>query len=73
MTRVAHGHSNGKIARDLVVTERAVEKHIGSIFTKLELSSDTDTNRRVAAVLVFLQQAGLRAAVPRNGFGRALG
>ena len=38
----------------LVLSERAVEKHINSIFSKLHLSEERDVNRRVAAVLVYL-------------------
>jgi len=37
-----------------VVTEKAVSKHIGSIFTKLDLYPDEDANRRVLAVLTYL-------------------
>lgn len=68
LTQLAEGHSNSRIARELVVTERAVEKHVGSIFTKLGLSADDETNRRVAAVLVHLRAAGVGAA----GVGAAL-
>jgi DNA-binding NarL/FixJ family response regulator len=54
MTLMAEGRSNGAIADALVISERAVEKHVGSIFTKLGLSqSDTD-HRRVLAVLRYL-------------------
>ncbi|MFI1917574.1 LuxR C-terminal-related transcriptional regulator [Nocardia sp. NPDC020380] len=51
---VAEGWSNNAIAGRLVVTEGAVAKHISSIFTKLDLTADTDTNRRVRAVLAYL-------------------
>ncbi|MFI5783815.1 response regulator [Nocardia sp. NPDC051570] len=51
---VAEGCSNNAIAQRLVVTEGAVAKHISSIFTKLTLPADTDTNRRVLAVLAYL-------------------
>jgi DNA-binding NarL/FixJ family response regulator len=52
---MAEGRSNGAIAEQLVVTSRAVEKHVGNIFLKLGLpESDTD-HRRVLAVLRFLQ------------------
>ena len=51
---IAEGRSNAGIAAELVVTERAVEKHISSIFGKLRLPpSDTD-HRRVLAVLAYL-------------------
>ncbi|TAM85446.1 MAG: response regulator transcription factor [Jatrophihabitans sp.] len=52
---MAEGLSNSGIAARLVVTERAVEKHVANVFVKLGLSpSDTD-NRRVLAVLRYLQ------------------
>ncbi len=52
---MAEGRSNGAIARRLVVSERAIEKHISSIFLKLDLPpSDTD-HRRVLAVLEYLR------------------
>jgi DNA-binding NarL/FixJ family response regulator len=51
---MAEGHSNAGIAARLVVTEKAVSKHIGSIFTKLDLYSAEDANRRVLAVLTYL-------------------
>lgn len=56
---VARGDSNVRIATELSITDRAVEKHISSIFTKLQLPADSQTNRRVAAALMFLQQAGV--------------
>jgi DNA-binding NarL/FixJ family response regulator len=52
---MAEGRSNGAIAEELVVTERAVEKHVTSIFGKLQLGADSDTHRRVLAVLAFLR------------------
>jgi DNA-binding NarL/FixJ family response regulator len=51
---MAQGKSNAAIAAALVLSERAVEKHINSIFSKLHLSEERDVNRRVAAVLVYL-------------------
>jgi DNA-binding NarL/FixJ family response regulator len=51
---MAEGHSNAGIASRLVVTEKAVNKHIGNIFTKLGLYPDEDGNRRVLAVLTYL-------------------
>ncbi|HWC25066.1 MAG TPA: response regulator transcription factor [Solirubrobacteraceae bacterium] len=51
---MAEGRSNGAIARDLVVTERAIEKHVTSIFSKLGLSGAEDSHRRVLAVLQYL-------------------
>ncbi len=52
---MAEGRSNTAIARQLVVTEGAVEKHVANIFTKLGLPPDEDSNRRVLAVLTFLR------------------
>src|SRR2546421_696126 len=54
---MASGRNNAAIARDLVLSERAVEKHINSIFRKLGLSEQLDVNQRVAAVLFFLQRS----------------
>jgi DNA-binding NarL/FixJ family response regulator len=51
---VAEGHSNAAIAARLVVTEAAVSKHVGNILTKLNLPQTDDTNRRVLAVLAYL-------------------
>lgn len=51
---MAQGKSNAAIAGALVLSERAVEKHINSIFSKLHLTEERDVNRRVAAVLVYL-------------------
>ena len=55
---VATGRSNMAIAEMLFITHRAVEKHINSIFAKLGLHDDRDVNRRVSAVLAYLQSAG---------------
>jgi len=52
---MAEGRSNASIAEALVVTERAVEKHVTSIFGKLDLAASPDDHRRVLAVLRFLQ------------------
>ncbi len=52
---MAEGRSNTAIARALVVTEGAIEKHVASIFAKLGLSPDEDSNLRVLAVLAFLR------------------
>jgi DNA-binding NarL/FixJ family response regulator len=51
---MAEGRTNAGIAARLVVTEKAVNKHISNIFTKLDLYPDEDGNRRVLAVLAFL-------------------
>jgi DNA-binding NarL/FixJ family response regulator len=52
---VAEGRSNAAIARHFVVSERAVEKHISSIFLKLELPPSDADHRRVLAVLEYLK------------------
>jgi DNA-binding NarL/FixJ family response regulator len=51
---IAEGRSNARIAETLVVTKRAVERHVNSIFLKLGLRSERDVSRRVKAALVFL-------------------
>ena len=51
---MAEGRSNHAIAAELVVTDRAVEKHVTGIFGKLNLSSTADDHRRVLAVRAFL-------------------
>lgn len=52
---MAEGHSNAAIARQIVVSEAAVGKHVGNILAKLRLPQTDDTNRRVLAVLAFLR------------------
>ena len=52
---MAEGRSNAAIAEQMVVTERAVEKHVTSIFGKLGLSPAAEDHRRVLAVLAFLR------------------
>ncbi|MDS1269294.1 response regulator transcription factor [Lipingzhangella sp. LS1_29] len=54
LAEMAEGRSNSAIAERLVVTEKAVSKHINSIFTKLELPPSADDSRRVRAVLAYL-------------------
>jgi DNA-binding NarL/FixJ family response regulator len=51
---MAEGRSNAAVAERMVVTERAVEKHVTSIFAKLDLPPTPDDHRRVLAVLRFL-------------------
>jgi DNA-binding NarL/FixJ family response regulator len=55
MSLMAEGRTNGAIAGQLVVTERAVEKHISNIFWKLDLPASAKDHRRVLAVLAWLQ------------------
>ena len=54
---MAEGRSNNAIAEELVVTERAVEKHVTSIFNKLDLTPTVEDHRRVLAVLAYLRAA----------------
>lgn len=53
---IAEGKSNAAIADSLVLTKRAVEKHVNSIFAKLDLPGPQDVSRRVAAALLFLAE-----------------
>ena len=53
---MAEGYSNRGIAEHLVISEGAVEKHISSIFTKLELDPEDGVHRRVLAVLTYLSR-----------------
>ncbi len=55
---MAQGRNNAGIAAALFLSERAVEKHINSLFSKLGLSEEPDTHRRVKAVLLFLAGKG---------------
>jgi DNA-binding NarL/FixJ family response regulator len=55
---MAQGKNNAAVAASLVLSERAVEKHINSIFSKLALSEEPDVHRRVKAVLLFLSSQG---------------
>jgi DNA-binding NarL/FixJ family response regulator len=54
LAMMAEGRTNAAIARHLVVTERAVEKHVAKIFTKLDLTPSGEDHRRVLAVLRYL-------------------
>jgi DNA-binding NarL/FixJ family response regulator len=59
LEHMAQGKNNAAIAKALFLTERAVEKHINSLFHKLGLSEEPDVHRRVMAVLAFLREEGL--------------
>lgn len=66
---MAEGRSNGAIARRLVVSNRAVERHVSAIFTKLEIEDSPDFSRRVMAVLTYLSDGhadGRAAALPER-------
>lgn len=54
LAEMAQGRNNSSVANALGLSERAVEKHINSVFSKLGLSEEPDVNRRVKAVLVYL-------------------
>lgn len=56
LTEIAKGKTNAAIADGLYLSERAVEKHINSMFTKMGLLPEKETNRRVRAVLMFLAE-----------------
>ena len=58
LEQMAQGKNNASIAKALFLTERAVEKHINSLFHKLDLTEETDGHRRVMAVLAFLRATG---------------
>jgi DNA-binding NarL/FixJ family response regulator len=59
LAEIAAGKSNGAIAESLVLTKRAVEKHVNSIFSKLSLPETQDVSRRVKATLIFLSEEGM--------------
>jgi DNA-binding NarL/FixJ family response regulator len=56
LSEIAQGKSNNAIAEHLVLTKRAVEKHINAIFLKLGLTQAEDVSRRVKAALIYLAQ-----------------
>jgi DNA-binding NarL/FixJ family response regulator len=58
LAEVASGKSNAAIAATLNISKRAVERHIGAIFAKLELSDEGEASRRVKATLAFLADYG---------------
>ncbi len=60
LQELATGRSNAATAKALFMSERAVEKHISSVFQKLGLAHEADLNRRVMAVLAFLDATGGR-------------
>ena len=58
LAEIATGKSNAAIAESLFLTKRAVEKHVNSIFSKLNLPETQDVSRRVKATLIFLAEEG---------------
>jgi len=67
LQEIATGRSNAATAKALFMSERAVEKHITSVFQKLDLVHESDVNRRVMAVLVFLEASGGAGNRPWTG------
>lgn len=65
LSLIAEGANNASIAESLVLTKRAVEKHVNSIFAKLGLTEAEDVSRRVKAALLFLadEDAPVRGAL----------
>jgi DNA-binding NarL/FixJ family response regulator len=59
LEQMAQGKNNAAIARALFLTERAIEKHINSLFHKLGLTEEADVHRRVMAVLALLRETGI--------------
>lgn len=57
LSSMAQGHSNAAIAEQLVLNLRTVETHVGNIFVKLDLTPESETHRRVQAVLTYLDNA----------------
>jgi DNA-binding NarL/FixJ family response regulator len=57
LAEIAKGKSNAAIAETLVLTKRAVEKHIGAIFLKLDLAFADDVSKRVKATLMFIAES----------------
>ncbi len=55
LQELATGRSNSATAKALFMSERAVEKHVGSVFQKLGLANESEVNRRVMAVLAYLE------------------
>jgi DNA-binding NarL/FixJ family response regulator len=64
LAEIAQGKSNAAIAESLVLTKRAVEKHINAIFMKLGLAQADDVSKRVKATLMFLSDT---ASAPAGG------
>jgi DNA-binding NarL/FixJ family response regulator len=60
LDQVAQGKSNAAAGAALFLTERAVEKHINTLFAKLGLAATPDVNRRVTAVLMLLSERGVQ-------------
>ena len=70
---MAQGKSNAAIAETLVLSKRAVEKHVGAIFLRLGLTDEEVVSRRVAAVLLYLGEHDQRPLQTADGRGVAPG
>ncbi len=70
---MAQGKSNAAIAETLVLSKRAVEKHVGAIFLRLGLNDEEVVSRRVAAVLLYLGEHDQRRLQTPDGRGVAPG
>jgi DNA-binding NarL/FixJ family response regulator len=57
LEQIAQGKNNAGVAEALYLTERAVDKHINSLFAKLDLAAESHVHRRVMAVLLYLSRA----------------
>ena len=66
LQEMASGRNNATVAKTLFMSERAVEKHIGSIFSKLGLNDEGEVNRRVMAVLAFHGAGGEQSGGARQ-------
>ena len=62
LAEIATGKGNPAIAESLVLTKRAIEKHINSIFMKLGFGASDDVSKRVTATLMFLAEGDSRHA-----------
>jgi DNA-binding NarL/FixJ family response regulator len=71
LAEIAKGKSNAAIADALVLSKRAVEKHINSIFLKLNLSSAEDVSKRVKATLLFLAETESLESIEQRGLCRS--
>jgi DNA-binding NarL/FixJ family response regulator len=66
LAEIAAGKSNAAVAESLVLSKRAVEKHVNSIFSKLDLPDTEDVSRRVKATLLFLDEEEDDADPPQD-------
>jgi len=69
LAEMAQGKSNAAIAETLVLSKRAVEKHVGAIFLRLGLTDEEVVSRRVAAVLLYLGEHDQRPLQTPDGRG----